>query len=618
MPNQPGYGIWEPSFALDSQGRLVCYYSDERLRDSGYNQTLSHTVWNTASQSWGTPAFDVAVQDNQKRPGMSIVVKLPNGQYMMSYELCLNGFDPDTACAVYVKTSPDGVNLAPVDSLGTRVETTDGRHFLHTPYLAWSPSGGPNGTLLLAGQRLVTGPDGGPVNNAPGNGRTLMASTALGASGSWYELPAPFTVDPVGYYSSADTASGCAAYSPVLLPSKAGTSVLYLAGVQIGNGNCETRFGTAGIGTLPFYAPFANGTDAGWTTYGGSWTVTGGEYRNTTSGPGDKAVAGSTGWGDYTLQADVRLDGAGQAGLLARATSPATGSDAFRGYYVGIESSTGNLIIGRMDNNYTGLGNVAVSGGVAVGSWYRLVVQVVGCTITASAQPVTSTTAPTTLSVTNTGCFATGQIGVRSHFTPASWRNVTVTASGIAGSSPAPYLAPFASGATGWTTYGGTWSVASGEYRNTSAGAGEKSVAGNSAWANYTLQADISLTSIGTNANAGLVARVANPATGVDALRGYYAGVTSAGTLVVGKFNNNWTFLGDKSVPGGVSTGQWYHMTLQVRGCEITATAQGVGSFDQAALTITDAGCTQTTGQIGVRTFNAGASWRYLSVTPRS
>lgn len=162
------------------------------------------------------------------------------------------------------------------------------------------------------------------------------------------------------------------------------------------------------------------------------------------------------------------------------------------------------------------------------------------------------------------------------------------------------------------------WSVANDEYRNTSGRAGEKSVAGNSTWTNYTVQADVSLTSLGANANAGLIARVANPTVGVDALRGYYAGITSAGTLVVGKFNNNWTLLGDKSVPGGVSTGQWYHVTLQVRGCELTATAQSAGSYDQAAVVITDAGCTQTTGQVGVRTFNAGASWRYLTVTSRS
>ena len=74
--------------------------------------------------------------------------------------------------------------------------------------------------------------------------------------------------------------------------------------------------------------------------YGGAWSVEGGAYWNA-GGNGDKAVAGSTGWTDYTLTADIALTAAGRAGLLVRVSDPDMGADALHGYYVGLETATG-------------------------------------------------------------------------------------------------------------------------------------------------------------------------------------------------------------------------------------------------------------------------------------
>jgi len=41
--------------------------------------------------------------------------------------------------------------------LGSVITTADGHRLLHTPTLAWSPAGGPQGTLIVSGQRVVTG-----------------------------------------------------------------------------------------------------------------------------------------------------------------------------------------------------------------------------------------------------------------------------------------------------------------------------------------------------------------------------------------------------------------------------------------------------------------------------
>jgi hypothetical protein len=238
--NSQGHGIWEPDFAIAGNGSLACYFSDERPSSNNYPQVLAHVVSTDGGATWGSEVYDVAVQDGVQRPGMTTVVKLPNGTYGMTYEDCKAGFDPDTACSVYFKTSSDGLAWTPVSSLGSLVQTSDGRHFLHTPQLAWSPMGGANGTLLISGQRVVAGADGS-VANLGESGTVLFANTNLGV-GSWTETTVPVNTNPTGGYDSGET--GCAGYSSPILPSVSGDSLLYLAGTHLSNGKCEVRFGT--------------------------------------------------------------------------------------------------------------------------------------------------------------------------------------------------------------------------------------------------------------------------------------------------------------------------------------------------------------------------------------
>jgi hypothetical protein len=423
QPNTQGHGIWEPAFQVDTLGNLICFFSDERQSGAGYNQLIGHVASSNGGSTWGTEVYDIAVQDSVQRPGMPIVITLPNGQYMMAHEDCKAGFNPDTACSVYVKTSTNGSDWTPASNLGSLVQTSDGRHFLHTPFVAWTPVGGPNGQVIVSGQRVVTGADGS-ITVQPESGQVFMVNTNLG-SGSWYELPTPFVINPTGGYLAGETS--CPGYSSPMLPSQSGRSVLFLAGTAISNGKCEVRFGVATAGALPFYAPFATGNDAGWDAYGGTWSVSGGVYSDSASGPGNKSVAGSTGWTDYTLQGEVKLTTAGQAGLAFRVTAPATGADAFKGYFAGVESSSGTFFLGRENGSWTGLSSASFPGGVLVGSWYHLTIQAVGCAYTVSVGQVGSTNAPSAFTYTDTGCsFTAGQIGVRDHYTPATSPSVRV------------------------------------------------------------------------------------------------------------------------------------------------------------------------------------------------
>lgn len=248
QPNTIGQGIWEPWFLLAPNNTLACFISDERPSGSPTNsQIIGHYTSTNGGASWsGSITPDVAFPaDNLARPGMSIITALPNGQFMMSYELCRDATDADHACAVYVKTSADGLNWAPTNNAGTLVQTTDGRHLLHTPYLAWVPGGGPNGTLLISGQRVVTGPTGSKTVMAE-SGSVVLANTSLG-SGPWTELEAPVNINPTGSYGPG--APGCPGYSSPIVPAINGTSFLYLAATWLGTGNqCQVRFGTGVVG----------------------------------------------------------------------------------------------------------------------------------------------------------------------------------------------------------------------------------------------------------------------------------------------------------------------------------------------------------------------------------
>ena len=238
------HGIWEPEFDVAANGHLVCYFSDERPSSNNYNQVLAHVSSTDGGRTWGSEVYDVAVQDNVQRPGMVTVVNLPNGTYAMSYEDCKDGFDPDQACDVYIKTSTNAESWNP-SNLGTRIQTADGRFLLHTPYLAWSSAGGSNGTLIVSGQRVVAGTDGNLTVQSE-SGHVLFVNKNLG-TGSWQEITTPVTTDPTGGYDAGETA--CAGYSSPLLPAASGSSFLMMAGVHVSTGKCKTSFGTAALPT---------------------------------------------------------------------------------------------------------------------------------------------------------------------------------------------------------------------------------------------------------------------------------------------------------------------------------------------------------------------------------
>ena len=179
--------VWEPYLYIDKYGDLVCYYSDERFLSDGYNQLLAYQVSKDGGKTWGEEIYNVAIPDGKMRPGMPIVVKLPNGKYFMCYEMVgLPRFD------VFFKISDDGLDWGDPADFGTPIHTKDGKFLGSTPYCLWVPQGGPNGTILVSGKREGEG----DFLREPG----WFHANYNNGEGPWERVPMPVHMDArIGY-----------------------------------------------------------------------------------------------------------------------------------------------------------------------------------------------------------------------------------------------------------------------------------------------------------------------------------------------------------------------------------------------------------------------------------
>jgi len=188
---------------------------------------------------------------------------------------------------------------------------------------------------------------------------------------------------------------------------------------------------------LPYRDSFQTGSSEEWTAYGGTWRVAQGAMRNESDERGAKLMTGSSWWRDYTITTDVELLGQqGDAGVILRGSDEEQGVDSYTGYYVGLRSNDGNLIIGLAEHGWLQLAARPVPGGVRPFHWYRLRAAIHGCRISAVA--VDSATGVTTsLSVDDrTNCFQRGRVGIRSHSSGGAWKNFSVTQVDAADLSP--------------------------------------------------------------------------------------------------------------------------------------------------------------------------------------
>ncbi|MGG6314291.1 AbfB domain-containing protein [Paenibacillus macerans] len=210
---------WEPEFNVTSDGRLICYYSDERK--PGYNQAIAQEISSDGGLTWGSYSIIVGnSSDWNWRPGMPRVLKAKNGTYFMFFEML--GAAPNFA--VRFKTSADGVNWGSATDLGTVVGTGIYRAS-QTPEVAYIDDGSPSGRFYVRGMTDV-------VSSA----NKMFTSGDYGAT--WTQVDAPLTV-------KGTNQSTPAAWSGTLLPLT-NSLLLEVNSVKIGNRN-EIRANVAQV-----------------------------------------------------------------------------------------------------------------------------------------------------------------------------------------------------------------------------------------------------------------------------------------------------------------------------------------------------------------------------------
>ncbi len=163
-----------------------------------------------------------------------------------------------------------------------------------------------------------------------------------------------------------------------------------------------------------------------------------------------------------------------------------------------------------------------------------------------------------------------------------------------------------------WSAYGGNWKQQAGTMLNESNERGAKLVTGSAHWENYTLDADVALRSLG---DAGLIARVSDAEQGVDAYNGFYAGLRIRDqSLILGIADHHWQEIALKSVSSPIVPNSWYHLRLELKGCQVNSVVTDKDSAELAKLQIKLDSC-PLRGKVGLRSYDSGGMWKNVRVT---
>jgi hypothetical protein len=211
--------IWEPYLYMDASGHLVAYFSDERDKKSGYSQLLDHVVSPDGGRTWGALVYDVAIPDGLTRPGMAIVARDGKGKFYMTYEVVGmpgHALEPRNNLA-HFRTSADGDNWGNFKDYGTLIQDRFRQYPNGTPYIVWSPWGGPDGTLIASGRSVVRY-DNGTVSGRVGNG---LFVNQKGGEGYWTLIETPIDYNP-----------DMDGYSQTMIPLGDGQEILQLVTVN--------------------------------------------------------------------------------------------------------------------------------------------------------------------------------------------------------------------------------------------------------------------------------------------------------------------------------------------------------------------------------------------------
>lgn len=321
-------------------------------------------------------------------------------------------------------------------------------------------------------------------------------------------------------------------------------------------------------------------------------------------------------WQNYVYEVDITLKaGSGDqnqnAGAIFRVmTCGSSNGDNYQGLYAGISiQNGGRLIVGRGNNGWTEIANVAAPVAITNGVPYTIKVVVFENTHVIYVNNIK------TYTLTDSN-FGYGRVGVRSYNRPFNAANAKVRAL-----TPEEYAmchdlqygvdTPLdISKKSMWTTYGTTSKItinATDENVDSiymSNDTNVKAVAGSVAWKDYVYEADIKIGTLGDSGqNAGLLFRLMSAGSGANGFNGYYAGINSGNTLIVGAANGNWQEMA--SIPMDLPEKDTHRIKAVVKGNDCAIYVDGIHGYS-FTIPVSAGGTTfnYPNGFVGIRSYN--------------
>lgn len=225
--------IWEPSLIQLDDGTIVCYYSDERMKNKNILQALVHKTSDDGGKTWSSLTLDIGITDKNTRPGMITVTKLPNGQYFACYEVVNKPNLP-----TYYKISGDGLNWGDSNNLGTLLVDSQGNSIKGQPYCQWI-----DGINDEPGKLYVSGHTSGKSYSA---GSCYMTTTDP-ENGQWQYAAMPFSYKP-------ELLNGNQVYSPSFCASFDNTRLIHVINIVNDNNYTELLANSIDIRAVKLYS----------------------------------------------------------------------------------------------------------------------------------------------------------------------------------------------------------------------------------------------------------------------------------------------------------------------------------------------------------------------------
>ncbi|SMG56215.1 PA14 domain-containing protein [Paraburkholderia susongensis] len=207
----------------------------------------------------------------------------------------------------------------------------------------------------------------------------------------------------------ADPTLNLVSYTPPAPPAPVSTTTLSFGDFTsyLAPGSTDTWRAGASPSTITIDAPPTNGT-----------------------GAGDKTVALASTYATASYEADVTVTapvgtGAANAGFIVRTTNPSAGGpDSLTGYFIGLDTGSHSLVVGRQNNSWTNFIQYPVAS-VVGGSTHHLKVTTSGTAITVDldGQRIVSVNDATNALPT---VFQSGSFGLRRFGVGATFSNITI------------------------------------------------------------------------------------------------------------------------------------------------------------------------------------------------